>query len=342
MPSVWGTPRRTVFLLFFATLTACGSARHVSDSVVGAVPPYGGPWHSVVDGDHPLVGRIYTPDPRGSGTFIDEATLVARLATTRFVLLGEKHDNVDHHRLQAALLGKLIAAGRRPALVLGMIDVDEQAVVDEQRAASPRDADALAHALGWEKKGWPPFPLYRPLVQLALAFDLPILGGDYPTREIRALFAPDAQPIDPAIEKRLGVDAALAPELQRSLEEELADAHCGMLPKELGPPMLLSQRLRDGQLAERMVAGDHDGAVLIAGAGHARADRGVPMILRAKGATSIASVAFLEVDPSRRDADAYASTMHAASLPFDYVWFTPRVDDDDPCAAMRAHEGSAK
>jgi hypothetical protein len=31
------------------------------------------------------------------------------------------------------------------------------------------------------------------------------------------------------------------------------------------------------------------------------------------------------------DPPAYASRFNAEALPYDFVWFTPRVDDLDPC-----------
>jgi hypothetical protein len=44
-------------------------------------------------------------------------------------------------------------------------------------------------------------------------------------------------------------------------------------------------------------------------------------------------VAFLEVNQDRLRPTAYVGRFGRPPL-FDYVWFTPRVDDDDPCAAF--------
>jgi hypothetical protein len=41
----------------------------------------------------------------------------------------------------------------------------------------------------------------------------------------------------------------------------------------------------------------------------------------------ILTIAFREVDSARADAERYL-----APGTFDYVWFTPRLDDEDPCA----------
>ena len=74
------------------------------------------------------------------------------------------------------------------------------------------------------------------------------------------------------------------------------------------------------------------GAILITGAGHARTDRGVPYYLRVADPTAaIVSIGFLEVRPG---ADAVSD--YAAAGRFDFVWFTPRVDDSDPCAQFKS------
>jgi uncharacterized iron-regulated protein len=100
--------------------------------------------------------------------------------------------------------------------------------------------------------------------------------------------------------------------------------------------MLLVQRARDAQMAASLAAaGQQDGAVLIAGAGHVRRDSGVPTYLaRTTLHGGVISVAFMEVSHEKLDPLAYTARFTGSAFPFDYVWFTPRVDDDDPCAAF--------
>ena len=80
--------------------------------------------------------------------------------------------------------------------------------------------------------------------------------------------------------------------------------------------------------------------VLVTGSGHARRDRGVPFYLRAAQVPgeAVLSLAFLEVTEDGRDADAYRQRWDQG-LPFDYVWFTPRFDRDDPCELLKARMG---
>ena len=59
------------------------------------------PWRAPLEREHPLTGRIW--DVRAA-RFVDSDALTRRLAGARYVLLGEKHDNPDHHQIQAALV----------------------------------------------------------------------------------------------------------------------------------------------------------------------------------------------------------------------------------------------
>jgi uncharacterized iron-regulated protein len=329
----WFMPPASVTLLVSliaaALVTSCAAARHSSDSTTAPVPDHTPAWHTTVALDHPLVGRIWSSR---SAAFVDRAALVDAVVAARFVLLGEKHDNEDHHVLQAALLDAAIARGRKPAVVMEMIDVDQNAALAAQRAKTPRDADALAKAVRWEERHWPTFSFYRPIVQHALDAELGLLGGNAPTKEIKGMFAPGVV-LD---EAHLGALPPPLPEpLRQALEQELVDAHCGALPASMIPAMVIAQRKRDESMA--LVLAEHDkpdGAVLIAGDGHVRNDRGVPYALARRTQGTIVTVAMMEVVAGQVTPNAYVDAP-TKTPPFDFVWFTPRADDGDPCAAMK-------
>jgi uncharacterized iron-regulated protein len=97
------------------------------------------------------------------------------------------------------------------------------------------------------------------------------------------------------------------------------------------------QWARDARIAVSLArGGQRDGAVLIAGAGHVRRDRGVPVHLaRHIQDVSIGSVAFVEVDAALVKPGDYATRFGSDALPFDYVWFTPKVDEADPCEKLK-------
>ena len=102
--------------------------------------------------------------------------------------------------------------------------------------------------------------------------------------------------------------------------------------------MVRAQWARDAHMANVIAAVEttDTGIVLIAGTGHARLDRGVPHHLaRTQPERRAAAVAFLEVAPGKLTPDDYAAVFGAARLPFDFIWFTPRIDDRDPCERFR-------
>lgn len=287
------------------------------------------PWESRFGQDHPLTGRVWDV---GAGRFIGPDALVARLAAARFVLLGEKHDNADHHALQARVVRELIAAGRRPAVAFEMLTTAQAPALARHLAAAPRDAAGLGEAVGWRESGWPDWTLYQPIAEAALAAGLPLVAANLPLPTARALTRGDSGGLDPVLVARYGLDRPLATDVERPMAAELRESHCGQVSERLLPGMIAAQRTRDAQMAESLVTGARDGAVLIVGAGHVRTDRGIPAFLRLREPDArVAALAFLEVRPERNAPADYAAGFEGR-VPFDFVWFTPRVDDEDPCA----------
>ena len=118
-----------------------------------------------------------------------------------------------------------------------------------------------------------------------------------------------------------------------ALVSEIVDAHCGVVGLEAASVMADAQRVRDLHMARRLArVGNVRGAVLIAGHGHVRSDRGVPVQLRGlRPSATIASVGLLEVSADSPSPHDYPAEFGVTPLPFDYVLFTPRADDVDPC-----------
>ena len=113
-------------------------------------------------------------------------------------------------------------------------------------------------------------------------------------------------------------------------------AHCDQLPAKMVAPLIAVLSARDAYMAkvlsDGMARDGTDGALLIAGAGHVRDDHGVPWHLKRLSPTAtVLSVGMIEVTAGQNRPADYAPRFMAASLPFDFVWFTPRVDDRDPC-----------
>ena len=287
----------------------------------------GAPWTTSLLVDHPLVGRIYRPT---DGAFVARSDVEEALRTARFALLGEKHDNPDHHRLQTELLEVMLAAGRRPALVMEMLDTAVQGDLDRFLSSGSRDATALAEAVAWNDKSWK-WSFYRPLVEHALQRGLPIAAANL-SRELARTIIEEGR--DAEVLK--DVPLPDLPERQRTaLDQEIRDSHCGQLPESMVGGMALAQRARDATIGAVLgrAGARADGAVLIAGGGHVRADRGAPLTLQLPR-DQLVVVSLVEVFAGAEEPTAYLGEDAEA---FDFVWFAPRLDDDDPCEKLRGH-----
>lgn len=291
-----------------------------------------GRWQSSVATGHPLAGRVWDVSAR---RYIEGDALIERLSRRRLVLLGEKHDNADHHRLQARVIEGLVGAGRRPAVALEMLSADLEGELAELRARNAVSASDLREAVRWDERGWPDWSLYAPIVEAALRAELPIVAADLDSKWLAALRSQGLAGLAPELAARL-LDAPLSSQERRALADQVREVHCGHAPEAMVERMVDVQVARDAQLARALfdASGETrgEGAVLIAGTEHVRRDVAAPRHLaRWAPELTLASVAFLEVGRERNDPREDLAARYGESVPFDYVWYTPRVDELDPC-----------
>jgi len=292
-------------------------------------------WKSTLGRNHPLTGRIWDVS---SARFIDRQSLVTRLARADFLLLGERHDNPDHHLLQAEVLRSLIALGRRPAVGFEMFGLDDASAIANHLAFAPNDAAGLGRAVNWNKRGWPDWAMYQPIAEVALEAKLRIVATNLPLATARKMSSDGLAALEPRVVGDLGLDRPPSESVFASIAADIRDSHCGYGSEESVKLMVGVQRARDAQMAQSLIAADDpDGAILVAGAGHVRNDYGIPVYLTAKAAgKQVISIAFLEVDNQKPEPDNYALPDPNGRLPFDFVWFTARVDDENPCEKFKS------
>ncbi|SDZ43451.1 Uncharacterized iron-regulated protein [Jannaschia faecimaris] len=213
-------------------------------------------------------------------------------------VLGEIHDNPDHHVAQAQLVAQI-----DPEAVVFEQLTDEQA--DRIGPDTPRDAQVLGELLDWAESGWPDIAMYAPIMA---ASDAPILGAS-------------GSPGDLSM---YGLDEPLPPEQQAAREQLQADAHCGALPERLLPDFVKRQRATDALFASRTLSAfDRYGGpvVLIAGNGHARTDWGVPAAI-ARVRPELRVVALIQGEGQE-------------IMPGDITRHAAPPTREDPCAAFR-------
>lgn len=277
--------------------------------------------------DHPLAGKIWDMNSR---SYVDEAALLARIDMADVLLLGETHDNPQHHDLQRKLLEARIGSGARPALMMEQFDAESQPALDRALAGGDRD-DALNGANSLIKfSGW---QFYSPLLAAAIDNQLPVIAANISGRRLRPAIWHGYAAYDAGELKRVALEEVWSEGRQNYLAAQMGGAHCGQIGEELRAGLVRGQRLRDALMADSAVPSVARGVVAIVGRDHARRDIGLPLYFAARlPSARIFSIGFVEVSPGRVDPGAYGAESATGDAPFDVIWFTPRAERIDPCA----------
>lgn len=284
-------------------------------------------WESPLHQEHALTGTIWRVEPLER---IDEQYLLSQMLRSRFILLGEKHDNPDHHRLQRSILQRLEASGTLELVSFEMLDQSQQAALDTVSVADHGTDEALRAHLQWDDTGWD-WSFYGPMLRDMLRSRVLLRAGNVSREQMLTVYGGGPLP---------AVDGVLDADQLAQLTREIDESHCGMLPSSQFESMVRVQQARDASMARSLLVENAAGAVpanasqrvLITGNYHARRDLGVPNYLLGQG--DVLSLGILEVDPESVDPLGYVQAF-SATLPYDYVWFTPAVAAEDYCAALR-------
>ncbi|WP_137805690.1 ChaN family lipoprotein [Pseudomonas sp. G(2018)] len=292
---------RILLLCLFSLLVAC-QTHHVTPPPAPIAPQ---------GRDHADLGVIRE---LATGRTLTPQELVERLAVAPRVLVGEQHDNPDHHGLQLWLLRELAQQRAQGSLLMEMLNPDQQAKVDAAQAATragqpPADPyQALSWQANWD------WSVYGALVTYALRQPYPLLSANLDRAQIKQIYKQ---------RPTLSGEASTTRQVQTTLQEDIRESHCGLLPEAQMPAMLAVQQQRDRRMAERLMTAPTP-AVLLAGAFHVRKDLGVPLHLKDLGADQGNAVLVLA---------EVGKTVTAQSA--DYVWYTAAQPEQDHCAKLR-------
>ena len=283
-------------------------------------------WESPLYQDNPLVGRLWHTETE---QFVNEEVLWAEIRNARFLILGEKHDNPDHHDFQLDLVSGLIDRNLLSSLTLEMLDSTSDEALQALPNQQLNSSDELRDYLSWDSEGWD-WEFYGPLVEAVYVSDIPIYSGNISGETMGAVYG---QPTSPEITGVFG-EAVM-----NRLTQDIGESHCGLLPESQFAAMVRVQQTRDFTMAKQMPGAERDKlSLLIAGNYHARQDLGVPNYLLAQNdelqRDEILSVSFMEVQGREDDPVSYLDSF-SEQIPYDYIWFTPALTSEDYCNSLR-------
>lgn len=307
-------PVSVALLVLLTTLTACSDTERLSQAA-----------------EHELVGKIWDVQAK---MFIEPDDVIERLKNIEYLLLGEKHDNPVHHQHQSWFIRQLEQLGHDASVAYEMIDLQQG-----QRLAqhSVHTAPQLIELLKPDDPGWDYERYYHDVFAATLAAGYPVQAANLRRQQLIRYVTQEQENL-PGEFRALLDGIPLSKRQRGELKREIRDSHCNMMPEESLPMMVRAQRLRDVVMATSLRRSNSPVKVLIAGSGHVRNDRAVPVYLERDA--NILSVGFIEVDATRNNIEDYSSSETDNSLPFDIAWFTPRVERGDPCEQFKPKQSS--
>jgi uncharacterized iron-regulated protein len=218
------------------------------------------------------------------GTPLDAGALFRDLAASQVVLLGERHDRLEHHRWQAHTLAALHA--HRPDLVIGleMLPREAQPALDAWVAGELTEQEFIARSRWYEAWGFDP-QLYMPVLHFARLHRIPVRAINL-DRALVARLAAEGWEAVPASERHdipapAPESAAYRDWLAKILEDHPTGAHDG---GDLDR-FVAGQLVWDRAMAAGLAASAAEGrlAVGLMGVGHLVHGYGVPHQLRDLG-----------------------------------------------------------
>ena len=256
------------------------------------------------------------------------ATLAEAMAQRPIVLLGEVHDNEAQHAVRAAALRRLLEQGARPALAFEQFDRERQSDLDRARNQSlpPGQRSRTDHLIAeaGAARGWN-WKLYRPYLQLAIDYELPIVAANLSRAGARRASQQGfAAVFDSTVLVANGLDRLPAAFL-RGHEQAVDAGHCKLTPAAMLPALARAQIARDVALARAIRPHFDRGVVLFAGNGHARNDIGVPFFLTAEERERTVTIGLIES----------ADSTNIEAAPYDVALRTPAQTRKDPCVELR-------
>ena len=253
------------------------------------------------------------------------------MARSKHILIGEKHDNSDHHQLELLLLEALDEQAEKDnetlSVVFEMLDSSQQQHVDSIAEALADNEDLTLSTeqikadLQWPEHGWA-WDDYASVISWVLNRRISLLAGNIDSSQMSSVY-------------RNGIDAefdsalALREELQQALLEQVYEGHCELMERESLSPMVDVQLAKDAAMTNALITADTDKSVLIAGTGHTRIDSAIPIHLRLNSSGPVLSVALVEVD-----SDLSSITDYEMADLFDVLIFTPVANQRDYCAEL--------
>ncbi len=248
---------------------------------------------------------------------ISLAQLPAFVKDATFILIGEQHDNAQHHQFQAQVIETLVQAGRAVIVGMEMFDRTKQHPLNLwtlNRLSEPE----FIEMSDWKNQWGFDFALYRPIFEVVYRYRLRLVALNVPRTLVRQVARAGWASVPP--EERLGLpDPDLSQHDHRLLFETLMGGHPGThspLDNLYAAQVVWDIGMADSALRylERTVPSPNLAFVILAGNGHVMYDVGISLRIRQRSNHTTATIVCLPPQPKPIPVRASLA---------DFVWHPP-------------------
>lgn len=216
--------------------------------------------------------------------FVSLQQMIRLLEPATFILIGEQHDNAQHHLFQAQVIEGLVQAGRSVIVGMEMFDRTKQYPLNLWTLNRLSEAEFIEQS-EWKTQWGFDFALYRPIFEVVYRYRLRLVGLNVPRVIVRQTARGGWQSVPET--ERLGIpDPDLSVEEHRKLFYALlGGGHPAGQPQSdnfYAAQVVWDTAMADTALRylERTVPSPRLAFVIIAGNGHVMYDVGISLRIR--------------------------------------------------------------
>jgi len=304
-----------------------------------------------VPNENNLIGKIVNSN---NNETISVDKLIDIMKYTDVIYLGEKHDNIDHHKHQIEIIKLLISEGNKP--VIGFEFFYQHQTSDLMKyingIKSPfqhgeenpeKDEEKLREKLGWKHKTDEDWNFYFELVNLAKENKLTVFGADLPKGIVSRISREGLNSLTPVELNQLSFTNYIDTNYQKLMVKKFKDSHCGWVPKDNFEKLYHTWVARNDAMAKAITMtakNNNNPVILIVGGGHIEHNMGVfERVNYLNPNLNQLNLGFKEISIEESELkDYYNSTIindHKYLPLHEYYWFTDRKDDKDPCEGFK-------
>jgi len=256
------------------------------------------------------------------GDPITFAQLLNDLDATRVILIGESHDQVEHHQIQEKMIQEFVAKGKDVVIGMEMFERVQQATLDRWSQGLLTEEE-FQREVQWDITWGMNYDLYKGILDAAKTHHLKVLGLNAPRDLVTKVAEKGTQGLSPEDRKRLP-EIDLTDRRHRAYIATIFKNHAKGLAKDFenfyeaqclwdeGMAESLSEFLKSPQAEGKTV-------LAFAGSGHIVFGFGIPNRLRRRASVAYQTIV-LKTWSEKGNGDLTFN--RASSPPANFLWFT--------------------